>query len=255
VRLSALDLDVLNRAALELYEHHDLESLYAALPGIARRAISADYFRVLACRVDLGSGALLRFRYWESDPRIDDELRRQFKRWHSDHPFVTAAKPTGNVEAVKLTDFYTDRQFRETALHREFYRRIDIGRLMGASLASGPRLTTISLTRHLGGRDFNERDRTMLSLLRRHFNRARRNAARRWHPHATQAAGVPLTCREAEVAHWLSRGKTNPEIATILAMRPRTVEKHVERILAKLGAGNRTEASLVLAGRDGDDDR
>jgi DNA-binding NarL/FixJ family response regulator len=54
-----------------------------------------------------------------------------------------------------------------------------------------------------------------------------------------------LTEREAEVLKWVARGKTDPEIAMILGTRPRTIEKHVEHILAKLGVENRTTAALM----------
>jgi DNA-binding NarL/FixJ family response regulator len=53
-----------------------------------------------------------------------------------------------------------------------------------------------------------------------------------------------LTERESEVLVWVSRGKTDPEIAMILGIRPRTIEKHVEHILAKLGVENGTTAAL-----------
>jgi len=51
-----------------------------------------------------------------------------------------------------------------------------------------------------------------------------------------------VTDREAEVLFWLSRGKTNQEIAQILSVSPRTVNKHLEPIFRKLGVENRTAA-------------
>lgn len=51
-----------------------------------------------------------------------------------------------------------------------------------------------------------------------------------------------LTGRETEVLRWLVEGKTNAEIARILASQPRTVDKHCERIYQKLGVENRTAA-------------
>lgn len=48
-----------------------------------------------------------------------------------------------------------------------------------------------------------------------------------------------LTRRETEVARWVAEGKTNPEIAAILHISPRTVSKHLENILAKLHLPNR----------------
>ncbi|MGB0445575.1 MAG: response regulator, partial [Porticoccaceae bacterium] len=44
-----------------------------------------------------------------------------------------------------------------------------------------------------------------------------------------------LTPRESEVLVWISRGKTNQEIAMILDFSPRTVNKHLEQIFRKLG--------------------
>jgi DNA-binding CsgD family transcriptional regulator len=52
-----------------------------------------------------------------------------------------------------------------------------------------------------------------------------------------------LTRREAEVFQWLAAGKTNKDIATILAISPRTVEKHLERIFQYLGVETRTAAA------------
>jgi len=53
-----------------------------------------------------------------------------------------------------------------------------------------------------------------------------------------------LTPRQAEVAYWVAQGKTNPEIAVILGASPRTIDKHMERILERLGVENR--ASLIV---------
>ena len=46
----------------------------------------------------------------------------------------------------------------------------------------------------------------------------------------------------AELMAWLAEGRTNLEIAEILDISPYTVKNHVQRIIRKLGAANRTEA-------------
>jgi DNA-binding CsgD family transcriptional regulator len=51
-----------------------------------------------------------------------------------------------------------------------------------------------------------------------------------------------LTPREREILRWLAAGKSNSQVATILAISPRTVHKHLERIFRKLGVENRTAA-------------
>lgn len=54
-----------------------------------------------------------------------------------------------------------------------------------------------------------------------------------------------VTEREADVLLWIAKGKTNREIAQILDMSPRTVNKHLEQIFRKLGVENRTSAAAT----------
>lgn len=54
-----------------------------------------------------------------------------------------------------------------------------------------------------------------------------------------------VTQREADVLLWIANGKTNREIAQILEMSPRTVNKHLEQIFKKLGVENRTSAAAM----------
>jgi DNA-binding response OmpR family regulator/DNA-binding CsgD family transcriptional regulator len=54
-----------------------------------------------------------------------------------------------------------------------------------------------------------------------------------------------ITKRESEVLFWVSFGKTNWEIAQILTMSPRTVNKHLEQLFKKIGVDNRTAAAAV----------
>ena len=49
---------------------------------------------------------------------------------------------------------------------------------------------------------------------------------------------------QAEVAYWVAQGKSNAEIAVILATSPRTIDKHMENIFVRLGVENR--ASLII---------
>jgi len=58
-------------------------------------------------------------------------------------------------------------------------------------------------------------------------------------------ANLGMTQREAEVLLWLSQSKTNKEIAQILDISPRTVNKHLETIFRKLEVDNRTAAAAV----------
>jgi DNA-binding NarL/FixJ family response regulator len=56
-----------------------------------------------------------------------------------------------------------------------------------------------------------------------------------------RAAAGPLTAREREVAKLVAEAHTSEEIAELLVISPRTVERHRENILAKLGMRDRVE--------------
>jgi DNA-binding response OmpR family regulator len=56
---------------------------------------------------------------------------------------------------------------------------------------------------------------------------------------------LALTQRESEVLMWIARGKSNRDIAEILSLSPRTVNKHLEQIYAKLGVENRASAAAL----------
>ncbi|UAB77644.1 response regulator transcription factor [Erythrobacter sp. SCSIO 43205] len=62
---------------------------------------------------------------------------------------------------------------------------------------------------------------------------------------ATGDLGKILTEREQEVVEHVAQGLTNKEIARKLEISPATVKVHVERLIAKLGVADRTQAAVV----------
>ena len=59
-------------------------------------------------------------------------------------------------------------------------------------------------------------------------------------------ARFSLTRREAEVASWIAQGKSNRDVAAILSLSPRTIDKHLEVIFSKMGVENRTALAATL---------
>ena len=54
-----------------------------------------------------------------------------------------------------------------------------------------------------------------------------------------------ITSREAEVLWWVAQGKSNKELALILGISPRTVNKHLETVFEKMMVENRTAAARM----------
>jgi DNA-binding NarL/FixJ family response regulator len=88
----------------------------------------------------------------------------------------------------------------------------------------------------------------LLAAIRSRLERAAQQTRPEFKPNFESArplqAVFGLTPRVAETLLWLSQGKTNGEIATILGNSESTVKKHVLDIFEKLGVETRTAASL-----------
>jgi DNA-binding NarL/FixJ family response regulator len=63
-------------------------------------------------------------------------------------------------------------------------------------------------------------------------------------PEPTTGPATGLSPREIEVLRFLVDGRTSQEIAGVLFISPRTVERHVGSILNKLGLDSRTAAAI-----------
>jgi DNA-binding CsgD family transcriptional regulator len=130
---------------------------------------------------------------------------------------------------------------REGQLEDLLWARLDLGRV----LAPLERVSSIraftnaaKLAEELGARS---QQRLATQELRRLGVRAWRRGP------GVRGPGLPgLTPREAEVARFAADGTSNQEIASSLAISPRTVERHMTNVLTKLGLRNRTELATVV---------
>lgn len=114
------------------------------------------------------------------------------------------------------------------------------GHRLSLDLAHGDGRRTALVVARAEGR-FTDAELALLTLLQAHLVAALRRAD------ATAGlAALHLTPREQAVLDLVARGAANATIARELAMRPRTVEKHLEHAYAKLGVRSRTAAVAVL---------
>jgi len=150
---------------------------------------------------------------------------------------------TGDLRSiVKITDFYSTRQWHSTAMYTDVYRPQRVEHALQLFLPdpagpiAGPGRTLRLFVFRETGPDFSERDRAVLTLLRPHLQQAYLAAERRRHP-------VPrLTPRQTELLHLLAAGHTNTQIARRLGVSEGTVRTHLENIYARLNVSSRTAA-------------
>lgn len=81
------------------------------------------------------------------------------------HPLISA-QLNGDDRTYKISDFLSTREFHSLELYDELYRRLGAEDQIAFGLP-GPLVIGIAMNR--GRRDFSERDRTMLELLRPHL--------------------------------------------------------------------------------------
>ena len=162
-----------------------------------------------------------------------------FDRFFATHPLVRyhATHPAGGT--WRISDSLSSAAFRASALYNEYYRRIGLDHATAMPVRNADGLL-ISFVFNRKGRDFSDRDRLLLDLLRdpvAKLLRARRAIA-------ADPALARLTQREREVLDWVARGKSNAAIGAILGISPRTAQKHLENVFVKLGVESRMAAAL-----------
>ncbi|MFG1625305.1 response regulator transcription factor [Kribbella sp. NPDC049227] len=150
------------------------------------------------------------------------------------------AQRTGDiVNVTKLSDFVSDRQWRASPMGIDY----GFGR-MRALMVYLPDVPGHSTRLYLWrgpGRDFDERDRLVLTLLRPHLIAAYRSAERR------RRAPSALTPRQLELLQYVAQGYTNTQIARRMQLSEGTVRTHLNHIYERLGVTSRTAAVTTMS--------
>jgi DNA-binding CsgD family transcriptional regulator len=183
-----------------------------------------------------------------------DELAA-FDRHFFSHPLVRFHAATHDGGAHRISDSMRGDEFRATALYADYYAKVGLDHALALPLHVDSRLL-VSFVFNRKRRDFSDRERELLELVRPHLGTLYRQSYRlEQAQRALVASGDPapragsdgidgLTPREREVLAWVAAGKSNAQIAAILGTMPRTVAKHLERVYEKLGVESRTAAAM-----------
>lgn len=143
---------------------------------------------------------------------------------------------TGDIAHVtRLSDFLSDREWRASPINVDYGRAGQV-RCMSVYFPDGPGHLLRLMFWRGRGRDFSERDRLMLTLLRPHLIAAYRDAERR------RQAPAALTSRQLELLQYVAQGYTNGQVARRMRLSEGTVRTHLNHIYERLGVTSRTAA-------------
>lgn len=142
--------------------------------------------------------------------------------------------------ALMISDFLTAGKLHQLSYYNHALRPLGLEHQIRLWLSAPPGIARyFYISRRAGEKDFVERDRDVLHLLRP-FLVALHERFDAPGPNLTNCDG--LTSREVEILGWVARGKTNHEIAALLVVSPHTIRKHLEHSYEKLRVHTRTAA-------------
>jgi DNA-binding CsgD family transcriptional regulator len=221
---AALDLlGAMNEAALD-------KASFARLGVDALPALVASEFTTLSiCHLASGKREV----FGLPAGALSAEERAAFDRHFHEHPLVRFHAYQGGRVPQRISDSVPFEQFRRTALYNDYYRRIRIHHAIALPIYVRDGLL-VSFVLNRTRRDFTDRERALLEVLRPHLARIYQRI---------NTVGL-LTAREAEVLRWVAAGKSDAQIGAILRISARTVQKHLQNVYDKLGVESRTAAAM-----------
>jgi DNA-binding CsgD family transcriptional regulator len=229
---------------------HALGDCCAGSGNLARRGIEylprligSDLTTLVVCDIDSGH------RIVKPDGLLSRSATEVFDHYFHEHPLVRAHSRNANAVTTRISDLIRPSEFHRLPLYNDYYRPIRIEHTMAMPIHVDERFL-VSFVFNRSGSGFSDRERDLAEVLRPQIANLYRYSVAIDKTPAMPAdtlslrAALPLTPREREVLDWVAAGKTNRDVAAILGARPRTVEKHLERIYEKLGVETRTAAVM-----------
>jgi DNA-binding CsgD family transcriptional regulator len=252
--MSSRSVKALSHALPALYAETALSELPRAMTETLAKLLPGESHGVVVHDRGLGK------RFWHLRPASVDHEARVPIFFANFHEFAPAdhRRLTGTGAALALSDFTSRDGLDRLAIYTDYYRPLGIEDDLNFNVQRGDVVTCAAVLRRRRG--FRPEERELMNALRPHFKQAWANAqcfaqlassstaatvpTREWTPEPLEVR-FGLTPREAEVLIWVAQGKTNPEVGTILGIRPYTVRTHLERVFTKLGVETRHAAGLL----------
>src|SRR5262249_7573977 len=147
-------------------------------------------------------------------------------RYSEQHPLIDYYHRTGDGRAAKISDFLSSAQWHRTELYQQLYRQMKVEDQFSITLPA-PQPIAVAMVISRQRRDFTERDRAVLNLLRPHmvaayeradrFSRLRHDAETALHAVESMNVGLIRVRDTGEIAFisskarlWLERHLPEP---------------------------------------------
>jgi DNA-binding NarL/FixJ family response regulator len=221
--------------------HRALNIVAAAAAGGNGTAFGLETVDAIAAAIPAEDVAYVEWRFGDRDPvRVAHD--RQEPSWLDDALAATCdsyplrdVDYAGSPEPLRISDVVSQVRFRNSAFYSAVMRPLGREHELKLWLPAPRGHARYFELERPAGRDFDERDRSLLALLRPYLARLRTSWERR--------PQVPfLTERELDVLSLVAQGLTNREISRQLFISPATVRTHLEHIYDKLGVRSRAGA-------------
>lgn len=167
----------------------------------------------------------------------DDAGHPLFWVHYWDSPCSFPDRTTDPYGVMKPTDLCSPREWRRSPMYVDLIGRGGKEHELLLFIDDGPgRSLRLIFSRARGARDFTERDRSLLVLLRPHLHAAYRTVLRR------QRGTPELTPRQWQLVRLIDAGYSNTQIARRLNITQNTVRTHLEHVFQRLEVTSRTAA-------------
>jgi DNA-binding CsgD family transcriptional regulator len=246
---------------MEILRSREVAVLMAALERVHRAPTSAEFIPELFASLDgVIPGALFSFEsvscrtgvvssHTSRVPQGDVEgWRKRLMELVPTHPVYPHVARNPHA-VIAISDVLTERQFQQTPLYCDIMRPMDVKHQLVVGLQVPHHVAGMTISRDM---EFTGGERALVQAVAPHLALAHSTyqtlatlrAAREMEYQPEAFAGLGLTPSESEVVAWVVQGKRDQEIAQILGATTRTIQKHVQRIFAKLGVETRTAAAM-----------
>lgn len=160
-----------------------------------------------------------------------------------EHPLIRHFQTAGDETPRRISDVVSTRAFHALNIYNALFRPAGLEFQLAMTLRT-PARRVIGIALNRSSRDFTDRERDVIALLRSplaaSFARLGRRAAAA--QALSQTATEDLTERERQVLELAASGRTDKAIGHALGCSERTISKHLQNIYRKLGVTGRVAA-------------